>query len=562
MESQKTDQLTSSQPSRAVTPLAHRFISLRVKLILGFTCAFSIVFIGITHWFYSFTINEMISRLKIDMQDTLQGAAKGVDVPELMSLYEDGAVNAEGFSDDPRFHNQLDWLDTIHQTEPQAWLYLFVLGHSSHNRRNGASAVPPDSEEIIYLVDLWVKYDKRKASRFLESDIPNPRARKAMEFRETVLYPRIYTDKWGSWLSATVPLFDQDGNAVALLGLDIEASYIEQMKAKIQNRLFLAFLVSYAIFLSLIYSLSGELTQKLTLLSELVHNTSNGNYKYPSNKDSTDYFPDELNYLSRQFHKMIERVKIREEQIRESKKVEYEVRLALQNEKDINELKSRFISTISHEFRTPLTIIQTSTELLERFDERLPTGKKKDHYRRIKATVENMTDLLDNILVSNRRNSVKLSLKPIAFDINELCKEIIREVKDAYADGHTILFTPIKNCASVFLDRKLLRSMLVNILSNAIKYSASDSQVEFEVLHLITHIQFKIKDYGIGIPLDDQAHLFEAFHRARNTSHVRGTGLGLQIVKHIVELHEGTISFDSREGQGSTFTVQLPLKST
>lgn len=506
----------------------------------------------------------MSTRLKIDMKDTLQGTAKGVNVPELLSLYADGEANAEGFSDDIRFHNQLEWLDTIHQTEPQAWFYLFILGNSSQNRRYGTSAVPPGGEEIIYIIDLWAKYDQRKASRFLESDIPNPRAQNVIQREEIVFHPRIYTDKWGSWLSATAPLFDQDGNVAALLGLDIEASYIEQQKAEIRQRLFLSFIIAYAIFLGLIYSLSGKLTRKLTLLSTLVDIASSGDYKYSIAKGKEPYFPDELNYLYKHFCEMIENVKVREDQIKESKKVEYEIRLALQNEKEINELKSRFISTISHEFRTPLTIIQTSTELLERTDIYLPKEKKikerkSAHYRRIKETVKNMTGLLDNILTSNQNNSIKLSLSPVFFDINLLCNDIIQEVKDVYADGHTILFSPAKNDPSVFLDRKLLRSMLTNILSNAVKYSDSDRPIEMEVLNLATHLQFKVKDYGIGIPLDDQAHLFEAFHRARNTSHIRGTGLGLQIVKHIVELHEGNIHFDSQEGQGSTFIVQLPL---
>ena len=221
MRSQRTAQLLSSSTPRLVPPLTRTFISLRIKILLWFTFVFSIIFIGVLQWFYHFTTHEMLTQLKVDMKDTLQGAAQGVDVPELLSLYSEGMPNSEGFSDDIRFHNQLNWLDSIHQTEPQAWFYLFILNSAHQNRRVGVSRVSRSDSEIIYLVDLWAKYDKSKASHFLESDIPNLRAMKVMERREIVIYPKIYTDKWGDWLSATAPLFDSNGSIVAMLGLDI-----------------------------------------------------------------------------------------------------------------------------------------------------------------------------------------------------------------------------------------------------------------------------------------------------------------------------------------------------
>ena len=555
---QKADQKLSNKASRLVSPLTHTFISLRIKILLGFTFIFSIIFIGILQWFYHFMTQEMIKQLKYDMKDTLQGAAQGVDVPELLSLYAEGQPNSEGFSDDIRFHNQLNWLDTIHQTEPQAWFYLFILNRSNHNRRVGESRVSPGEDEIIYLVDLWAKYDKNKASHFLESDIPSLRAQRVMEREEIVIYPKIYTDKWGDWLSATAPLFDSDGNIVAMLGLDIEASYIAQLRRKIWNRIFLAFALSYILLVFLFYSLSGKLTQQLIILSKLVKNASDGHYNISLIPDEDVYFPDELNYLSSRFKVMMDNIKTREMKIREGKKTEYEIRLALQNEKDTNELKSRFISHISHEFRTPLTIIRTSTELLERYGNRATEDRKKNYFDRIKITIENMTCLLDDILEINRENVIKLKLNPEWFELDSLCQEAIRETKYAYGKGHSILFPPMKEPSMVYLDRRLLRSMLTNLLSNAVKYSSPTCPIEMSVFKLNTRIHFQIKDYGIGIPLEDQAYLFESFHRGSNATHIRGTGLGLQIVKHIVDLHHGTIHIESREGKGSTFTVQLP----
>lgn len=495
------------------------------------------------------------------MRDTLQGAAQGVNVPELLSLYEDGQPNAEGFSDDTRFQNQLHWLDTIHKTEPQAWFYLFVFGDSKTNRRIGESRVDPGENEIIYLVDLWVKYDKRKASYFLEPDIPNPRAQKVMKNKEIVIYPKIYKDKWGDWLSATAPLFDSSGNVVAMLGLDIEATYVAQVQQRIWNRILMAFAVVYIILIWLVYNLSGRLTRQLIILSKLVKSASDGNYRVSLSPDVNVFFPDELNYLSSKFKMMISKIGTRERQIIENKKSEYEIRLALQKEKESNDLKSRLISTLSHEFRTPLTIIRTSTELLERYGNRATESKRKVYFERIKTTVENMTYLLDSALEVNRENLIKLKLNPEWFDVNKLCQEVVNETIEAYGKGHRIVFSSNKSPSFVHLDRTLLRSMLSNILSNAVKYSSIDRSIEFELFHCSTHIQFQVMDHGIGIPEEDQAYLFEAFYRAQNAAHIRGKGLGMQIVKHIVDLHKGQIDIDSQEGEGSTFTVRLPLNS-
>ncbi|MEM9216590.1 MAG: HAMP domain-containing sensor histidine kinase [Cyanobacteria bacterium P01_F01_bin.150] len=493
------------------------------------------------------------------MKDTLQGAAKGVDIPELLSLYKDGSPNNEGFSDDIRFYNQLNWLDAIHQTEPQAWFYLFILGNSNNNRRIGTSSVPKGESEIIYIVDLWTKYDKNKASRFLESDIPNLRAQKVIQSKEIAIHSEIYTDKWGDWLSATAPLFNSDGDVVAMLGLDIEASYIAQLQEKIWNRILASFAISYIILIVLMYSLSGKLTYQLVTLTKLVKNASNGDYNSPITTNKSTYFPDEFNYLSSKFIKMLDKIAVREKQIIEGKINENNILLDLQSEKKTNEFRSRFISTISHEFRTPLTIIKTSTELLERYGDRATEEKKKTYFNRIKTTVENMTILLDNILEINRENIIKLKLNPEWFNLNRFCQEIICETIDAYGKEHQIHFSAAEIPEWVYLDPMLLRSMLSNILSNAIKYSSPEYPIEFEVLNLQTHIQFQVKDYGIGIPLEDQAHLFEAFHRAPNAIHIRGTGLGLQIVKHIVELHHGHINIESQENRGSTFTIRVPL---
>ena len=550
----------SSQNSPSASLSTSYFISLRIKLLVGFTLVFSLVFVGVFYWFYQFTTDEMMARLRADMRTTLEGAAKGIDVAELLDLYTNGQPNAAGFSDDPRFKRQLDWFDAIHQTEPRAWFYTFIVGKFEQNRRIGPSKVPPGEDEIIYLVDLWARYDPSKASRFLESDILSLRAQQVIESKALAEHPNIYTDKWGTWLSAAAPLVDTEGQVVAVLGLDIEADYIFQVQQKTRNRLLIGFAIAYLLLLFLVYALSSSLTYQIVTLKKLTRHISKGQYDQALRPLESTYFPDEMHHLYAVFLDMVNQVHVREKQIVKGRQAEYEVRLALQHEKELNTLKSRFISMISHEFRTPLTIIKTSTEMLERYGQRASNSKRQIYFQRIKETIQKMLYLLEDVLMTGQADTGKLQLNLEAIELNQLCQEVIQEVSDVYGQGHRIIFNSPQNFLQANFDSKLLRSMLVNLVSNAVKYSSPGSLVTLDLIALERMVQFQIRDQGIGIPLDDQAHLFEAFHRARNVSNIRGTGLGLQIVKQIVDLHQGSVTFSSQEGKGTTFTVQLPTQ--
>lgn len=495
------------------------------------------------------------------MRATLIGAVEGTDVDELMALYEEGERNSDGFSDDPRYLNQLEWFRTVQSIKPQAWLYSYVIDRTGEGRSVGESNATPGRYEIIYLVDMWASEDPDKAARFLEGGLPGVSPRQAVLDGRIIEEEDIYTDKWGSWLSAFAPLKDADGNVVAGLGLDIEADYVFQVQKAIRNRVLVSFSITYGVLFILIYALSGVLTRNLERFTKSAEQIGTGNYGLQLSRSQPRYFPDEMDRLAEVLQTMVESIRTRENIIRESKRIEDEIRHALQEEKEINELKSRFVSMVSHELRTPLTIIRTSTELLEKYGHLAPEAKKQEYYHRIRAAITNMTQLLEDVLTFGKAEAGRLEFNPTEVNLEHFCREIVEEIRMGPGINHTIEFdySPYYQHQRVYLDPALMRSILTNLLSNAVKYSHSGSTVHLRLECQHDDALLEISDEGIGIPKEDQPRLFELFHRATNVSTIRGTGLGLAIVKQCVAHHKGQVRFKSQEGIGTTFTVQLPI---
>src|SRR5258708_15765389 len=243
------------------------------------------------------------------------------------------------------------------------------------------------------------------------------------------------------------------------------------------------------------------------------------------------------------------------------KRVEQELRSALDEEKELGELKSRFISMASHDFRTPLMTILSSASLVKMLLEReygeSPAAMDK-HLKKIEASVRHMTELLDGVLTIGRADAGKLEYNPELLDLESLCQDILQEVEVGATPKHTLTLTHEGNCSLVNADKTLLRYILVNLLTNAVKYSPQGGSVRFHLACQQDAIVFTIQDEGIGIPEKDQTRLFETFHRAGNVGGIAGTGLGLAIVKRAVDTLQGTIQFESHVGIGTTFTVSVP----
>jgi signal transduction histidine kinase len=262
------------------------------------------------------------------------------------------------------------------------------------------------------------------------------------------------------------------------------------------------------------------------------------------------------------------------------KQAEEEIHNALQKEKELNELKSRFVSTTSHEFRTPLTTILSSAELLEHYSHKWSEEKKRSHLQRIQTMVQHMTQLLNDVLVIGKAEAGKLEFNPAPLDLVPFCLRLVEEFQLGKASTQdvttstSVVFVSEQNLnsgasgelallskqVSTSMDEKLLRHIFSNLLSNAIKYSPNGGTVRWKLNLTDTEAIFQIQDQGIGIPPRDQARLFESFHRASNVGQIPGTGLGLAIVKKAVDLHKGTIQVRSEVGIGTTFTVTLPLQ--
>jgi signal transduction histidine kinase len=236
-----------------------------------------------------------------------------------------------------------------------------------------------------------------------------------------------------------------------------------------------------------------------------------------------------------------------------------EVRLALEREKELGMLKTRFFSMASHEFRTPLSTVLAAAQLLENS---LTDNSEKElrNLRRIQDSVKNMVQLLDDILTTNRAETGKLEFNPKPLDLERFCRQFVEEMQLIASDRHTLTFVCQGKSIDVRCDEKLLRSILANLLSNAIDYSPSGGQVNCFLKFQTDSVQIQIRDRGVGISSDDRKQLFEPFYRGRNVRHISGTGLGLVVVKKCVDLHEGKIDLVSELGKGTTATIVLPLR--
>ncbi|NJO43593.1 MAG: PAS domain S-box protein [Cyanobacteria bacterium CRU_2_1] len=237
-----------------------------------------------------------------------------------------------------------------------------------------------------------------------------------------------------------------------------------------------------------------------------------------------------------------------------------EMRLALDREKELSAIKTRFFSMASHEFRTPLSTILAAAQLLEnRHDNADESEKTHRNLQRIQTSVKHMIQILDDILTINRAETGKLEFNPKLMDLEKFCQQIIEEARLTATPQHTIVFTSSGMSFNACLDEKLLRSILTNLLSNAIKYSPQGGTVSLTLKQNTDHANLCIQDQGIGIPIADQKQLFEPFHRGSNARKIPGTGLGLVVVKKCVDLHGGEIELDSTVGVGTMFTIMLPL---
>jgi PAS domain S-box-containing protein len=245
--------------------------------------------------------------------------------------------------------------------------------------------------------------------------------------------------------------------------------------------------------------------------------------------------------------------------ITEQKIAQAKIFEALEKEKELNELKSNFISMVSHEYRTPLQSIMLSTELLRDYSDRLNEESRLKQFDRIKNSITHLNDMLDDILLLNKSERGKLNYTPTRLDAFKMTQSLVKEMQFIAKDKCAIEFVEKSESRLVFLDEKLTHLALSNLISNAIKYSPNGGVITVGLNINDSVAEFSVKDGGIGIPKVDQGKLFTPFFRCSNVGAISGTGLGLSLVRDAVKLQGGDISFTSNEGEGSTFFLSIPI---
>ncbi len=244
----------------------------------------------------------------------------------------------------------------------------------------------------------------------------------------------------------------------------------------------------------------------------------------------------------------------------ELKAAKEQLNKTLAREKELKELKSCFISMVSHEFRNPLNSISGMVQILEKYGDNLDNQKKTEVFQHLRRNVLRMNQLLDDVLIIGRQEMGQLKFKPISLNLEGFCRILISEIKTVFIDKKQPINFVYREEKKYFnLDPKLLDHILSNLLSNACKYSPENSTIDFEIYSQNLELVFIIRDRGIGIPAKDLPKLFEPFYRASNVSEIEGTGLGLAIVKEYVNIHRGSIAVESQENCGTSFTITLPV---
>ena len=250
-----------------------------------------------------------------------------------------------------------------------------------------------------------------------------------------------------------------------------------------------------------------------------------------------------------------------EMQIREAQEKDLQLRKSLEKEKELNELKSRFVSLASHEFRTPLSTILSSAYLVSKYVTTDEQSKRDKHIDRIVSSVNMLTDILNDFLSVGKIEEGKIQIRNTEFHITELCNSLFGELNTILKKGQTIAYSHT-GITKVFMDPSLLKHIMMNLVSNAIKFSPEGSPIAIGTECADGQTSITIKDSGMGIPAEDRQHLFERFFRGTNVTNIQGTGLGLHIVSRYVEMMNGIIMVESELDKGTEFTIKFIDKNS
>jgi PAS domain S-box-containing protein len=237
-----------------------------------------------------------------------------------------------------------------------------------------------------------------------------------------------------------------------------------------------------------------------------------------------------------------------------------QIRVALQKERELRDLKDRFFSMMSHELKTPLASIRLSHGMLTRYGDRIPEEEKAQYLDNINMQVEHLSEMVSDVLTLSKSERTEQGFTPEQTDLITYCRDIIEAFQINHYQTHNFEFECPDPIIIAEFDKKLLRRALTNLIGNAIKYSPEGGIIQLNLSKNKTFALIQVIDSGIGIPSEDHDYIFSTFHRASNVGVLPGTGLGLAITKQVIDLHDGELRFESTVGQGTSFTIHLPLK--
>jgi len=277
-----------------------RFVSLHVKLLIGFTVLFSVVFAITFYWFYNFATDRAMDRIEEDMIDTLNGAIAGVDGDEFIALAREAEPRDDGLTDDTRYWQHLAWLETVHNIEPRANPYTYVKGE--------------EPNEVLFIGDILVITDPDNSAAFRESFISKGGMWGGLTGPNKKLEP--YDDQWGSWVSAYAPIANSQGELVGAMGMDFRADYVRQVQQAIRDKVVIAFAITYAVLFALVFVISRSLTRPVIALTTVAERVAEGDYSQSVSALYSGTLRDEVSTLAQVFEMMIEKVRQREESLK------------------------------------------------------------------------------------------------------------------------------------------------------------------------------------------------------------------------------------------------------
>ncbi len=257
--------------------------------------------------------------------------------------------------------------------------------------------------------------------------------------------------------------------------------------------------------------------------------------------------------------KVEERTKILKETLYELEASKDELSAALEKEKELNDMKSRFVTMASHEFRTPLSTILSSASLIGKYKITEEEDKRNKHVERIKSAVTNMTLILNDFLSAGKLEEGKINVNLVSINLPSYINESVNELSNFLKNGQKVIYKHSGN-ENFVCDKQFLKNIIINLVSNSSKFSAQSKMIELNTKNEGNELKIIIKDEGIGIPKDEQKNLFERFFRAKNATNIQGTGLGLNIVAKYIEILNGTITFESELNKGTLFYITIPAQ--